>query len=371
MLTRIYIDNFRCLVNFELKLNRINLLLGENGSGRSTVFEVLRRLQGFLGGDLSVDQAFPPEDLTRWNQRYEQRFELEAVIEDDVFVYAVSVAFAEKTRLPRLTHEVLTVNTAEPQYEFTEGEPTVFLRAPESETRYLFDSRRSGLAAVPRGWFGTEDITTFFESIEKCAIVGLCPPCMGCETEKEEKHLAFTGGNFASWYHYISQEQGNVFSLTEELRRVLPGFDSFSLRKSGERTKVLKVLFRSGKNPNTLAYNFDELSDGQRQLIALYSLLYGVKGEGYSLFLDEPDNYVALREIQPWLMSLQDACGDAISQVALVSHHPEVIDYLAGSGGWWFERPENGPTRLHDIRDKIPPTDGLKASETIARGWTT
>jgi len=65
MLTRIHVDNFRCLVNFDLKLDRLNLLLGENGSGKSTVFHVLRRLQDFLSGEVNVDSVFPSADLTR------------------------------------------------------------------------------------------------------------------------------------------------------------------------------------------------------------------------------------------------------------------------------------------------------------------
>jgi len=44
MLKRLYVDNFRCLVNFELRLDRVNLLLGENGTGKTSVFDVLYRL---------------------------------------------------------------------------------------------------------------------------------------------------------------------------------------------------------------------------------------------------------------------------------------------------------------------------------------
>ena len=66
MLKRLYVDNFRCLVNFELKLDRVNLLLGGNGTGKSTVFDVLSRLQQFLAGNAKVPGAFPSGDLTRW-----------------------------------------------------------------------------------------------------------------------------------------------------------------------------------------------------------------------------------------------------------------------------------------------------------------
>ena len=48
MLKRIYIDNFRCLVDFELELDEVNLFVGLNGSGKSSVFDLLRKIQGFV-----------------------------------------------------------------------------------------------------------------------------------------------------------------------------------------------------------------------------------------------------------------------------------------------------------------------------------
>ncbi|MEW6349418.1 MAG: AAA family ATPase [Thermodesulfobacteriota bacterium] len=58
MIKRIYIDNFRCMVNFELALGPMNLLLGNNGTGKSTVFDVLWRLRSFLAGDGGVASFF-------------------------------------------------------------------------------------------------------------------------------------------------------------------------------------------------------------------------------------------------------------------------------------------------------------------------
>ena len=55
MLKRIYIDNFRGLVNFEMNFDSINLFLGGNGAGKSTVFEVLRKIQIFISGDEKVE----------------------------------------------------------------------------------------------------------------------------------------------------------------------------------------------------------------------------------------------------------------------------------------------------------------------------
>jgi AAA15 family ATPase/GTPase len=41
MLTRLYIDNFRCFVDFEYRPGRTNLILGRNGSGKSSMLDAL------------------------------------------------------------------------------------------------------------------------------------------------------------------------------------------------------------------------------------------------------------------------------------------------------------------------------------------
>jgi predicted ATPase len=47
MLTRLYCDNYKCLVNFEFRPEAIQLLMGRNGAGKSTVFEVLELIRDF------------------------------------------------------------------------------------------------------------------------------------------------------------------------------------------------------------------------------------------------------------------------------------------------------------------------------------
>jgi hypothetical protein len=174
--------------------------------------------------------------------------------------------------------------------------------------------------------------------------------------------------NFISWYRRISQQNmGAMFELFSELKKVLPGFSSFSLRDSGEDTKSLKALFEGATPKGSISFDFGELSDGQRVIIALYALIYCMKGEGLTLFLDEPDNFVALREIQPWLATLEEEVGEGIEQAVLISHHPRIINFLGNSNGRWFSREGAGHTRLSE--EAPPAVDGLSLSETIARGW--
>jgi len=76
MLARIHIDNYKCLTNFDLRLDNLTLLAGANGCGKSAVFEVVGKLRDFAC-DWSVDKLFFADDLTRWTTKREQRFELE------------------------------------------------------------------------------------------------------------------------------------------------------------------------------------------------------------------------------------------------------------------------------------------------------
>ena len=48
MISRIYIDNYKCFTNFEYRPGALQLLLGANGTGKTGVFEVLKALRGFI-----------------------------------------------------------------------------------------------------------------------------------------------------------------------------------------------------------------------------------------------------------------------------------------------------------------------------------
>ena len=76
MLHKIFIDNYKCLVNFDIQLEKIALFLGANGSGKSSVFDAVSAIQRFIGGDSRLADLFPDETLTLWQKSNVQRFGL-------------------------------------------------------------------------------------------------------------------------------------------------------------------------------------------------------------------------------------------------------------------------------------------------------
>lgn len=149
----------------------------------------------------------------------------------------------------------------------------------------------------------------------------------------------------------------------EALREIIPGFQQLRMQSAG-RAKVLVATFRY---PGGSSYDldFDALSDGQKMLFVLYTILHGVAPYRPALCLDEPDNFVSMREIQPFLTELADISDETGLQVLLISHSPEVIDYVGPSGAILFERPDGGHTRVRSVSATGP----LRLSERMARGW--
>lgn len=119
--------------------------------------------------------------------------------------------------------------------------------------------------------------------------------------------------------------------------------------------------------PANTAYNLllEELSDGQRVLFALYVLLHTHSRSGGLLALDEPDNFVALAEIQPLMFQLLDhAMVDGGPQLFIASHHPEYLDHLSPDHGWVLDRPNGHTTTIGRFTADV----ALSASALIARG---
>lgn len=366
MLKLIHVDNFKCLVNFELVFQPLSLLLGGNGVGKSTVFEVIRKLRGFISDGQRVVETFPASSLTRWQKSPLQSFRLELVGPDAaIFQYELVVGHDIAGKRARVENEILLRN-GRPLFEFTKGNIQLYREDHSQGPIFPGDWSQSGLGAmVSRENQHLDWFKTFVHSI---VVAGLQPYVMTGESASEADALAGDGSNFASWFRYLSQEyQDRVFELTQRLRSVLPGFHAFRLSQAGSEYRILQVGFVLPSGGEPVYYRFDELSDGQRALIVLNAVLFGAAGQDQAIFLDEPENYLALQELQPWLMDLQSACGNGNRQAVLISHHPEFIDMVGERNGIWLARNAQG---MAQVRYELPKSDeGLRLSERIERGW--
>lgn len=370
MIVRLFVHNFRCLVNFELRLDRINLLMGPNGAGKSTVFDALYKLSRFIADGEAVDTVFEANDFPRWNRDQEiwQKFEVEIQGNSGRYIYALELEYRLDRKLARIGSEYLRFND-KPLYEFhadQEGRARLYRDDHSLGGEYLFDWSRSGVGVLQERNENTR-LVWFRRKLSAILVIRPNPALMGAESRQEARYPQPNLVNFASWYRYLSQDrQGQIMDLSADLRKVIPGFDYLRLQEAGD-AKVLMVRFKvSG---GVQEYRLDELSDGQRILIALYTVLHCAPEEHGIICIDEPENFLALPEIQLWLDELDARCQEGKLQALLISHHPRPINYLARDAGLWIERIGIGePSRVLPIRSEGEMT-GLPVSQLVERGW--
>ena len=365
MLSRLYVDNFRCLENFELDLDETNVFLGRNGTGKTSVLNVLRNIQSLVVRGSRVDAVFPARDISLYGQRNEQRFEIETRVDDEAYRYSLTVEHDLSRGMMRVGEETLEYDS-NPIFEFKNGNAQLYDDDYSQGPSYPFDWSQSGICFLNE-MSANRKLTQFKKEIANYIIVSCGPPIMSAETRTEDEFLEPLMQNFVGWYRRAAQENmGSISPLFEILGEVLLGFDSIRLAESGENSRALKAIFQ-GPSSELIHYGFDQLSDGQRALIAMYSLTHLSTDRQVSLFIDEPANYLALGEVQPWLAEAVERVGESLGQVVVASHHPVIIDYMAGANGRWFFRDGDGPVRVSkEPKDTV---DGLPLSETIARRW--
>ncbi len=369
MIKKLYVDNFRCLVNFQLDLQANQLWLGVNGTGKSSVVDLLCKVQCVLDAQspMNVGDVFSVDDLTLWQTKNTQTVGVTMVIDGDQYDYELAIECDRKQRRSRIRKEQLTWNN-QPFYLF-DGRETHLFRVNrdtgrvEEGTQFSADWGRSMIPSIAER-DDNRPLVQFRQSVGKWLLVHPIPALAGELATGEAPRLLPYTQNFADWYRHVFQENPGIgYEATEALKQVLPGFESLSLKEQGDSRK-LTAAFRLGGRP--FAISFNDLSDGQRQLVMLYVILCSLKYSHSVLLIDEPDNFVCLREIQPWLQELLDLCQETRDrQAIIISHHPEVINKMVDGSEILFYRSEAGHTQTK----RYAVTEGLTAAETMARGW--
>ena len=327
--------------------------------------DALLILRQFVVRGDAFDEYFILGQRTRWLDQREITAELEAELDGGTYIYRLVIEpWGEPAKL-RVVSETVRFD-GKSIFEFTNGEVHLFNDRFEHKVTYPFDWHRSALATiVPRK--DNQTLSRFKPWLSNLFCFRLNPFAMVARAEGENLYPNVDLSNIAAWYrHLIQADPGHNAALLTSLRESLDGFNFLQLEPAGENVRLLVAEFDpTGRKPNK--FYFGELSDGQRCLISLYAVLHFVLAKGGTVLFDEPDNFLSLREVQPWLMAVDDTIEGNLGQVLVISHHPEVINQWAPSSGVQFVRDGAGPVRVEKFTGD--PTSCLAPSELVARGW--
>ncbi len=367
MITRLYVNNFRCLVAFEAKFDSFGVICGPNGAGKSSVFDVLELIRDLGTGKAILGSEGPYDikqlEFTNWLDSTTQEFELSIQAEGHQFEYLIHIEQKHEDVKPRVLREKAVRDGQQLFLRDLEG--VSFPKRDGTQSSFPLDWRQAALGAIqPSG--ALKDVQILQDYLARVMILRPCSLLMEKESREEIRHPSRHLSNILSWYRSLSQEQEWTDALRESLQNVWPDFKSFKLVNVGMNTKTLQLRFDANSGRDAGSYFFHHLSDGEKTLIGLY-MVHAVMATNAAstMFIDEPDNYVGLPELQPWVLALQEWL-DENHQAILISHHPEILGSASEESGRYLWRDNHSsPTRIKPLQ--IP--EGLSAGEAIARGW--
>lgn len=363
MINYLYVNNFRCLVNFRAEFDSFMILCGHNGAGKSSVFDAITLIldlasgNAVLGGD--GEQDIPHLEFTNWLTSRVQEFELGVDFAGHTFVYTVHIEQKADFEKPRIVHEQAVCDGRRLFRRDLEG--VSFERPDGTSAGFPLDWRQAALASIqPRG--PLSELASLQEAMTRILVLRPNPRSMERESRAEVRHPDLAMRGLTSWYRSLQQDLDWAIAFRDLLQSVWPDFQSPRLVDMGLNAKALQLRFDGSDRP----LFFDQLSDGEKALIALYMVIAALQtGAARSVLIDEPDNYVGLQELQPWVFSLMELLTPQ-KQALLITHHPEVLNSAGGGSGRILWRDNHmSPTRIGPL--SVP--DGMSAGEAIARGW--
>jgi hypothetical protein len=379
VIKRLRVKNYKGISELDLEFSNVSLLMGSNGTGKSSVLDILNGLKRILVANELCGDVFSPRTVPRWQSRdrdaFEQFFSLVIESPRGDFEYNLRLNQDLQRGKTSVAEEILTDERGT-LFAFESGEVVQYDDNYAETARYRRTAERSALAGAVVSGFRS-NIECFNLMISRITCLRLVPSEISSISTEDHYSPDRFFGNFASWYR--AALVGNAAaggSFLDELTKVLEGFRSLNLIPYRQGYSALHCLFardtdapaeigRDGSSEYELS--FEELSDGQRTLIVLYALLHFHFEDGTILCIDEPENFLALEELQPFVHRLLDEVeSHRWSQTILASHHPKIFNALARDYGMHFRR--NSAGEITAGRFVAPSDSVLPVSELVARG---
>jgi predicted ATPase len=315
VIRRFYVHNFRCLENFELPVSGQSsvLLIGKNGSGKTTVGLALEILQKIGRGTNRVGDLLKPGDFSRGRSDVPMRFEIEVELETESYSYTLALELPRGSRDLRVLEEKLEA-----------GGQAVYTREAEKVSLSgmgRFDIDRN-LLALPI--IQNQSVFNFKLWLAGMLILRPVPSLIQGDSEQETPWPNLEVTNLGAWFSgLLGYAPAAYTKIDDYLKQVMPDLKDVRNPPVGKDSRTLLVEFSAEQA--SLIRPFADLSDGEKcfmicALVIAASAVYGP----LLCFWDEPDSYLAISEVGHFVLALRKAFQSG-GQFIATSHNAEVI----------------------------------------------
>lgn len=321
MIERLEAHNFRCLENFNLDLadTPSALIIGKNGSGKSTVLDCFRLFQRIGRGSSRVRELISASDFAQHRLDRPMRLAMELTLADQRFRYEIAFEWPPNFREARILDESLTLNWLN---VFHRERSQIQLASGQS---FALDWHTVALPVINQkpGERGVQDLKAFLATM---MLIAPAPAQMTGYAEEPTTELEDDAANFAACLRALLGQKPAAYGPFEDyVKAVIPDFATIENVERGESGTQLIVKFERPDGPERLAVEFKSLSAGEKCFfLAAYIIAAGKTGAPVFCFWDEPDSHLSLSEVGQFILSLRKMANRGGKFVA-TTHNAETI----------------------------------------------
>ncbi len=357
MIHRLYVHNFRCLENFSFPVSGepSTLLIGKNGAGKTTVGNALGVLQRIARGTNRVGEVISATDVTRGQSEVPVRFEMEVVLNQTRYEYAIAFELPPNFRELRVLEERLSAD-GRPIYSRELAQVNLARAGQQPEARFRIDWHLVALPIVQEH-SSNDPLLIFKRWLSRILILRPIPSLITGYSDQETLQPDVTVRNFGDWLSGLLAERPSSYTKIDDyLKQVMPDFKEVINQRIGKDTKSLEVRFSNEKG--SFALPFGDLSDGEKCFMICALVLASNEVYGPLLcFWDEPDNYLAPSEVGQFVLALRNAFQMG-GQFIATSHNEEAIRRFSGQNTLYLYRKSHlEPTIVRSVEDLQPKGD--------------
>jgi len=350
MIERLYIHNFRSLENFELPIQGLSsaLLIGKNGTGKSTIGRALEILQGIGRGKNRIKDLMSPADMGRGRDNVPVRFEIDVRLADVLYSYHLALELPTGFRELRVLEETFKVDGVE-KYQRAVAE-VKFPRRGDQSSSMNFDWHLIWLS-VSQARSENDPLDIFRKWLARMLILRPYPENISGESSDETLEPSPDLSNLGDWWNgLITLAPGSYAKIESRLRCMLPDLLDIKNPVIAKDSRSLEIHFRhEGK---TLALPFRLLSDGEKCMVMWSMVMAANEAYGPLLcFWDEPDKYVSISEIGDFATDLRKAFKNG-GQFLAASHNAQTISSFSDETTFvLFRRSHHEPAQIRKLAE--------------------
>ncbi len=298
------------------------LLIGNNGSGKTTVGFALEILQKIARGTNRVGELVKTKDLARGRTDVPMRFEIEVELDTKVYGYSIAFEFPDGFKELRVLEEKLTAG-GKPVYSRDVAKVQLARTGEEKEANFLIDWHLVALPIIQQQ--SENDPPVFKQWLAHMLILRPMPSLILGDSKEETLEPNPQVTNFAAWFTGLMVFAPYTYTkIYEYLKQVMPDLKDIKNPLVGTDSRSLVVQFSNEQGSINLP--FEDLSDGEKCFMICALVLAANHAYGpVFCFWDEPDNFLALSEVGQFVMALRKAFQSG-GQFIATSHNSEAID---------------------------------------------